>query len=56
MPSKSKRHKTLGINIEKAREAKKVCFSDVGESRSTVHSEETLRDERAEPERLVDLL
>ena len=56
MPPKSKRHKTLGINLEKAREAKKVCLSDVGESSSTVHNEETLREERAEPERLVDLL
>ena len=44
------------MNLEKAREAKRVCLSDTGESSSAVRSEGISREGRAEPEGLVDLL
>ena len=56
MPPKSKRRIAHEMNLEKAREAKRVCLSDVGESNSAVHVEETSREERLEPAGLADLL
>ena len=56
MPPKSKRQTTHKTNLEKAREAKRVSSPDMGESSSTVRSEEISREERPEPEGLVDLL
>ena len=44
------------MNLEKARQAKRVCLSDMGESSSAVRSEGISREGRPEPERLVDLL
>ena len=44
------------MNLEKARETKRVCSSDMGESSSAVRSEGISREGRLEPEGLVDLL
>ena len=44
------------MNLEKAREAKRVCLSDMEEPSSAVRSEGISREGRPEPEGLVDLI